>query len=723
MVSRGQELAVTMTADTSGLVKGTEEAAKALENLKGDLDKVDATDLTIDPKIELSRINRDMANLNRVLDGIERRKADPDVGLDTTQLLKEERRVRSELDRLAGKKVEVEASLNVQTSGFTKLSAAVDTLDSRFGTMVPGLGRAATGLRGLSAAGGEAGAALSGGAAVAGGVGLALGANVAAYKLGGMAANAETARLQLSALTGSTEKGAQAFADLQEFAKDTPFTLDEVAASARYLIASGTDVKDIPEALTDLGNVAAATGADLAGVALVFQQMYNKGKVSNEELLQLAERGVPAYQALADALGVTTAEVQTLATQGKLGRDEIDLLRSSLGDLYPTAMSDQAETFNGQLSTLKDTTTQLGQTLGELVLPEFTALIKVLNEGAAALLWVGDKVGWLDDKMRDLSSAATGGFWEISLANVVMPWTNVTDAINSLGGEADSTGTLVDRLAIATDAATAQTDLIAKSTQTAADNLTAYTDALNGTVDALGELGDANRARVEFKIDRAAALAEITAATTGENAIQLPATLDVTKFDADQRDLVTRLQSFVQAGLEEGARRAKIDPTFDYASWYSKLRADARRLLIRAGVDTTDVDRALNRWLGLPRKATVTAIADYEDAKRQLDLVAGNRASVIEATPRGFGSIESDLDRLARDRNVNLWVTTRKASGSGYGPSEDFTPRTTPTTTDRRPLAPRSSTVTVLLDGEELASKTATRVAGRLAVASTRRLP
>lgn len=200
-----------------------------------------------------------------------------------------------------------------------------------------------------------------------------------AWKLTGLAADVETTQIALSSLTGSVEQGAQAFSDLQKFAATTPFELDQVTQSARSLLAAGVDAGALPEMLTDLGNAASAVGAPLEEVALVFQQMLTKGKVSNEELLQLAERGVPAYQALADAMGVSVAQIQQMATLGALGADKVQVLSKALGGMFPTSMADQAASLNGQLSTLHDNVVQIGGSLGLIFLPAAKDLTGSLN--------------------------------------------------------------------------------------------------------------------------------------------------------------------------------------------------------------------------------------------------------------------------------------------------------------------------------------------------------
>ena len=166
-----------------------------------------------------------------------------------------------------------------------------------------------------------------------------------AAKRGGLgpgAADVQTSVAQLDALTGGS--GRRRSRTCRSSAKDTPFALDDATAATKRLVAAGVDLQEIPGYLNDIGNVAAATGVPLAQIATVFAQMESKGKVTFEETQQLAEAGIPVWQTLAEKLGLTVAEVQKLATEGKLGADAIPAPGGSLAEQFPTAMGEQAAT-------------------------------------------------------------------------------------------------------------------------------------------------------------------------------------------------------------------------------------------------------------------------------------------------------------------------------------------------------------------------------------------
>ena len=85
--------------------------------------------------------------------------------------------------------------------------------------------------------------------------------------------------------------------DLQDFAQVTPFDLESVTNGSRRLLAMGFSAEQIIPVMTAVGDAAAGLGMQAEGIdriTLAMGQMAAKGKVSAEEIRQLAEAGIPA---------------------------------------------------------------------------------------------------------------------------------------------------------------------------------------------------------------------------------------------------------------------------------------------------------------------------------------------------------------------------------------------------------------------------------------------
>lgn len=171
-------------------------------------------------------------------------------------------------------------------------------------------------------------------------------------------ADMEQANVAFTTLLGSAKASQKMLADLKKFSAETPFEFPGIEKSAKLMLAMGFNAQQIMPNLQSIGDAVAAIGGNqdtLNGVTMALGQMLTKGKVSAEEMNQLAERGIGGWEILSQKLGKSKAELMKMAEQGKLLADEaLPQLLEGLGEKYAGAMEKQSKTFNGLMSTLKD---------------------------------------------------------------------------------------------------------------------------------------------------------------------------------------------------------------------------------------------------------------------------------------------------------------------------------------------------------------------------------
>ena len=138
-----------------------------------------------------------------------------------------------------------------------------------------------------------------------GAVGLAAAAGLAAMTGFGLksAAALEQTTIGLQALVGSAEVAKTFLGELQTFAATTPFEFAGVADASRRILAFGTSVgiarEQVIPTLTVIGDLVSVLGGtqqNVDSVVRALSQMASKGKLSQEEILQLAE-ALPGFNA------------------------------------------------------------------------------------------------------------------------------------------------------------------------------------------------------------------------------------------------------------------------------------------------------------------------------------------------------------------------------------------------------------------------------------------
>ena len=218
-----------------------------------------------------------------------------------------------------------------------------------------------------------------------GGIGLAL-AGVGAMSVKS-AADMGMTKVAFTQMLGSAEKATAFVKDLQKFAAETPFEFEQVKGAAQKFLAFGFTAEQVIPVLTSVGNAAAGLGMGQDGIdrlTLALGQMAAKGKVSGEEMRQLAEAGIPAWQMLADKMGVSVPEaMEKVSKSGVSAAVGLDAIVGGMDKKFAGMMEKQAQEIPGLFATLTDNmgmaAIELGNTLSEGL--NIKGLLKSVGDG------------------------------------------------------------------------------------------------------------------------------------------------------------------------------------------------------------------------------------------------------------------------------------------------------------------------------------------------------
>lgn len=313
--------------------------------------------------------------------------------------------------------------INILINAVDRASAPIKAVGGAVDNLAKKSTSAATG--GVSRLAGVMGTALKVGAIT--GVAALGGLAVAVAKTGIDFDNMkQQAQIAFSTMLGDGEKAKLFLDDLQRFAAATPFDFPELLQASQRLLAMGFAAEDVKPTLTAIGDAVAGLGGSsetVGRVATALGQIQAKGKASAEEMMQLTEAGIPAWQMLADAIGVSVPEAMKLVEKGAVSAEQtIDAVVAGMNANFGGMMEKQSQTFGGLVSTIKDTFTQISGTvmqpifelltkgLGEVVkitsTPEFSAGVQRFAE------WLGDAtqklVNWTISIWPSVYSAISG---------------------------------------------------------------------------------------------------------------------------------------------------------------------------------------------------------------------------------------------------------------------------------------------------------------------------
>src|SRR5690625_1141913 len=141
----------------------------------------------------------------------------------------------------------------------------------------------------------------------------------------------DTARAKLGALGHDAESVEEIMNNALEAVRGTSYGLDEAATSAATAVAGGIEPgKEFTKYLSAIGDAAAIAGTPLAEMGSIFGKVQTAQRAYTGELNQLADRGIPIFQWLAEEANVTAEEVREMASNGEVSSqmffDDISLI-------------------------------------------------------------------------------------------------------------------------------------------------------------------------------------------------------------------------------------------------------------------------------------------------------------------------------------------------------------------------------------------------------------
>lgn len=263
----------------------------------------------------------------------------------------------------------------------------------------------------------------------------AIGGGISNAGKSALTAYADFERLQLSLQTlvaremvavGATADLQSGFEDSQPIVQDlikwieqlailSPFKQSDIADSFRLAMAYGFTTEEaqrLTSVMTDFAAGSGATGDVMNRIALALGQIKARGKLAGQEIMQLTEAGIPVRQILADAFGVTTAELEEMQQAGISADAAIEAIISTLETDFAGAAEKQAGTFSGLLSSLSDIK-EIGLRefiagSAQAVQPYLESIVETLTDPAVqeAVRNLGMVVGdWLGESLAQANEA------------------------------------------------------------------------------------------------------------------------------------------------------------------------------------------------------------------------------------------------------------------------------------------------------------------------------
>lgn len=183
-------------------------------------------------------------------------------------------------------------------------------------------------------------------------------------------ANMEVFKKGLSFTLGSEGEADKLIASMQQIGEASAYDTTQLLPLARQWVNIGNSADEASskmKKIVDLGSAYGMQTEQIQAVNLALTQMSMAGKIGAQDMMQLINAGVPAWQLLADKMGLSVAQVRDLSQQGALGEEAINTLWDAITEKTQGAADTMGNTLMAKFSNMEESITNSMSGIGDII--------------------------------------------------------------------------------------------------------------------------------------------------------------------------------------------------------------------------------------------------------------------------------------------------------------------------------------------------------------------
>lgn len=174
---------------------------------------------------------------------------------------------------------------------------------------------------------------------------------------------------------------------LKDFSAVSPFDFGSSAKAAQRLLAYGIKAKNVMYVMQGVMNAATMQGdaSKIESISRALGQIYTKGTLKAEELRQLAEAGIPAYEILAEKLNLSEKAMSNIGKAAIPANVAINALVDGINERFAGMAVASTMTMKGMMSNIKDNALMLMSGVFDPLYQQVRTLTKKVNDFFSAM--------------------------------------------------------------------------------------------------------------------------------------------------------------------------------------------------------------------------------------------------------------------------------------------------------------------------------------------------
>ena len=123
--------------------------------------------------------------------------------------------------------------------------------------------------------------------------------------------------------------------------------------------------------IVDVGSAYGLTREQIEGANLALTQMQMSGKIGQQDMMQLINAGIPAWQLLSESMGLPVAQLKEMSSKGELIQQAIDTLFQSMQTKCQGATANMNGTLSAAFSNLDEVVHNTMASVGDIISKAF----------------------------------------------------------------------------------------------------------------------------------------------------------------------------------------------------------------------------------------------------------------------------------------------------------------------------------------------------------------
>lgn len=227
--------------------------------------------------------------------------------------------------------------------------------------------------------------------------------------------------------------GAKLFADIKDFAVNTPMMMNDIAKGAQMLLSFNVAAEEVMPILRAIGDISMGDAQKFNSLTLAFSQMSSTGKLMGQDLLQMINAGFNPLSVIAEKTGKSIGELKEEMSAGSLSADKIKqafMDATAEGGKFYNMLETQSKGIKGSISNLEGALDDMMNSIGQNTQGIITGSIQAATDLVKNYEKVGEVIAELIatygvykaalitiNALKSLSASLTAGWTAAELAH------------------------------------------------------------------------------------------------------------------------------------------------------------------------------------------------------------------------------------------------------------------------------------------------------------------